>query len=395
MLPDYYEFQHSTKMISGKFSLENIPTELSMMGAGHPMILSDHVLYQIGTLSLVCDAIGSGDISIGAVFHEIPADSSSAVVNEIAKIYRREGCDSLVAVGGGSVLDTAKGVRMLLSNRAEDIMELLGCEILHRGHHIPFVAVPTTSGTGSESTLVAVIRNAVSGMKMEFISYYLQPDVTVLDARMTLTLPAKMTASTGLDALCHAIEACTCLQKNPLSDAYGTAAIRMIGEYLERAVKNGKDQKARLGLANASTMAGAAFSNSMVGMVHAIGHALGGICHVPHGDAMTILLPHCMEYNMDKLSKGYGELLLYMEGPEAYAATSEEERGTAMVKSVRSLEGRLHGLCGIPLTLKEAGVEKKDFEAVAKAAVNDGAMIVNPKQVDKEDVLMVLEKAYE
>ncbi len=395
MLPDYYEFQHSTKLLSGKLALENIPMELHMLGARCPMVLSDQVLFQIGTLKTVCDAVQADGILIGAVYHEIPADSSSAVVNEIAELYRRSGCDSLVAVGGGSVLDTAKGVRMLLSQQAEDIMELLGCEILSRGRHIPFVAVPTTSGTGSESTLVAVIRNAVSGMKMEFISYYLQPDVTVLDVRMTLTLPPKTTASTGLDALCHAIEACTCLQRNPLSEAYGTAAIRMIGRYLKRAVKNGRDEEARLGLANASTMAGAAFSNSMVGMVHAIGHALGGVCHVPHGDAMTILLPWCMEYNMEKLSDDYGELLLYLAGPETYAATPKEERGRAMAEQVRTLSGELHDLCGVPVTLKEAGVKREDFEAVAQAAINDGAMIVNPVKVDKSDVIAVLERAYE
>ncbi len=395
MIPDYYEFQHSTKLLSGKFSLENIPAELHMLGARCPMVLSDQVLAQIGTLKTVCDAVQEDGISIGAIYHEIPADSSSAVVNEIAELYRRFGCDSLVAVGGGSVLDTAKGVRMLLSQQVDDIMELLGCEILSRGRHIPFVAIPTTSGTGSESTLVAVIRNAQSGMKMEFISYYLQPDVTVLDVRMTLTLPPKTTASTGLDALCHAIEACTCLQKNPMSEAYGTAAIRMIGQYLERAVKNGRDEEARMGLANASTMAGAAFSNSMVGMVHAIGHALGGVCHVPHGDAMTILLPYCMEYNMEKLSKDYGELLLYLAGPEIYARTPEEKRGEAMVAQVRQLSGRLHQLCGVPVSLKEAGVKKEDFAAVARAAVDDGAMIVNPVEVTKKDVEAVLERAYE
>lgn len=198
-----------------------------------------------------------------------------------------------------------------------------------------------------------------------------------------------------MDTLCHAIEACTCLQKNPLSHAYGTAAIRMVADYLERAVENGKDKEARLGMANASTMAGAAFSNSMVGIVHGIGHALGGVCHVPHADAMTILLPFCMEYNMDHLSGEYGELLLFLSSPEEYAATPKEERGFAMVKKVRELGLRLGGRCGLPLTLKDAKVERESFEAVAKAALSDGAMIVNPKKADKEDVISILEKAYE
>lgn len=394
MMPEYYEFQHSTKLLSGKQALENIPAELHALEASRPMVLSDAVLKKIGTTDLVCDAVQQDGITIGAVFCEIPADSSSEVVNQIARCYRENGCDSLVAVGGGSVLDTAKGVRMLLSQKAEDIMELLGCEILTRGRHIPFAAVPTTSGTGSESTLVAVIRNAENGMKMEFISYYLQPDVTVLDSRMTMTLPSRITAATGMDTLCHAIEAYTCLQKNPVSDAYASAAVHMVGMYLEQAVKNGTDEEARLGMANASTMAGAAFSNSMVGMVHAIGHALGGICHVPHADAMTVLLPYCMEYNMEALGNLYGELLLHFAGAEAYAEIAPEDRGTAMVQEVRNLAARLHDRCGLPVSLKETSADPGLFEQAAAAALNDGAMIVNPVQVGKADVLEILRRAY-
>ena len=215
---------------------------------------------------------------------------------------------------------------MILSQGAKNMMELAGCEMIGYGKHIPFVAIPTTSGTGSEVTLVAVILNQCKNIKMEFISYYLLPDIAVLDPRMTIKLPPKMTAATGMDALCHAVESYTCMQKNPLSDSYAVAAINLIRENLLSVCENGNTKKGRLALANASLMAGVAFSNSMVGIIHAIGHALGGVSRVPHGEAMTILMPYCMEYNMDKLEKLYAELLLPIAGVEVYSNTPKEER---------------------------------------------------------------------
>lgn len=395
MLPSYYEFQNSTKILSGKNALENITYELKGLGASRPIILSDKVLEKIGSLQNVIDAMAETGMEPAAIFTDIPSDSSVTVVNKIGVVYHEIGCDSIVAVGGGSVIDTAKGVEMLISQDVRDLLELQGCESMTRGNHVPFIAVPTTSGTGSEMTLVAVIKNIEKSVKMEFISNYLLPDAAVLDPRMTATLPPKTTASTGFDALCHAIEAYSCNQKNPLSDAYATAAIKLVVENLEIAVMDGKNTKARLAMANASTMAGAAFSNSMVGMVHAIGHALGGVCKVPHGDAMTILLPFCMLYNYKKLGDIYGELLLYLEGPEVYAQTPADKRGEEAIKSVRRLQRRLHKMCGLPMTLKQAKVDKNDFDAVARTALNDGAMLVNPAAVEYDDVIMVLNQAYE
>lgn len=393
-LPDYYEFQHAPKVLSGKYALENLPVEFRNLGAGKPLLLSDTVLEKIGTVQIVVDALASGNVEIAGSYTDIPADSSVEIVNAIAEKYRMLGCDSILAVGGGSVIDTAKGVRMLLATGEKDMISLMGCENIQRGINVPFITVPTTSGTGSESTLVAVIKNEARKLKMEFISYYLQPDVAVLDVRMTETLPARMTASTGMDALCHAIEASSCLQKNPLSDAYASAAIAMIRDNLKKAVKNGKDKEARLALANASMMAGAAFSNSMVGIIHAIGHALGGVCHVPHGDAMTILLPHGMEYNKEKVGDIYGELLLPLAGAEVYAQTALEERGQKAIDAVREMGRELNEMCGLPVCLRDVGVQREDFEAVAKTAMNDGAMIVNPRQAGKADIIRILEAAY-
>lgn len=394
MIPNYYEYQNSAKILSGNFALENIPHELSSLGAKRPLILTDNTLKKIGTLQTLIDAIDVQDLEIGGIFTDIPTDSSIDTVTEVIKIYNAQKCDSLIALGGGSVIDTAKGVRMTLSQEKDDIMDLAGCELITYGKHIPFVAIPTTSGTGSEATLVAVILNKIQNIKMEFISYYLLPDVAVLDIRMTLTLPPKTTASTGMDALCHAIESYTCMQKNPLSDAYATSAIELIRDNLEEAVKNGGNKQARLAMANASLMAGAAFSNSMVGLIHAIGHSIGGISRVPHGDAMAILMPHCMRYNKDKLGEDYAKLLLYIAGPEVYSNTPKEKRADKTIECVETLLNKMNELTGLNKTLSDAGVKKEDFDKIAQASINDGAMIVNPKKADYEDVKNILKEAF-
>lgn len=394
MIPSYYEFQNSAKILSGKFALENIPNELKGFNAKKVLVLSDKTLEKIGTIQILIDAISDKNVEIGGIFTDIPQDSSIDVVDIIVGKYKELKCDSIIALGGGSVIDTAKGVRMVLSQEKENIMDLCGCELISYGKHIPFIAIPTTSGTGSEATLVAVILNKIQNVKMEFISYFLVPDVAVLDSRMTLTLPKKITASTGMDALCHAIESYTCLQKNPMSDAYAISAIEIIRDNIEIAVKEPNNQDARLEMANASLMAGVAFSNSMVGLIHAIGHALGGVSRVPHGDAMSILMPHCMRFNKDKLEKQYAKLLLYIAGEEVLINTPKEKRADKTIETIENLLNRLNKLSGLPTKLSDTGVKKENFDKIAKKALNDGAMIVNPKQVTYDDVIEILNKAY-
>ena len=394
MIPSYYEFQNSAKILSGKFALENIPNELKGFNAKKVLVLSDKTLEKIGTIQILIDAISDKNVEIGGIFTDIPQDSSIDVVDIIVGKYKELKCDSIIALGGGSVIDTAKGVRMVLSQEQENIMDLCGCELISYGKHIPFIAIPTTSGTGSEATLVAVILNKIQNVKMEFISYFLVPDVAVLDSRMTLTLPKKITASTGMDALCHAIESYTCLQKNPMSDAYAISAIEIIRDNIEIAVKEPNNQDARLEMANASLMAGVAFSNSMVGLIHAIGHALGGVSRVPHGDAMSILMPHCMRFNKDKLEKQYAKLLLYIAGEEVLINTPKEKRADKTIETIENLLNRLNKLSGLPTKLSDTGVKKENFDKIARKALNDGAMIVNPKHVTYDDVIEILNKAY-
>lgn len=390
----YFEFYNPVKILSGANALENIAFELQQRNAGRPMLLTDRVLTSVGLAGIVQESLRGSEVTLGAVYGEVPPDSSVHVVNEVGRIFRASGCDSIIALGGGSVIDTAKGLHILITQETDDIMKYMGVEILRAGRRLPFVVIPTTAGTGSEATLVAVIAHPERHVKMEFISYHLLPDLAVLDPRMTVTLPPRLTAATGVDALVHAIESYTCLQKNPLSDAYAWAALELIRDHLPAAVANGNGVESRMAMANASLMAGIAFSNSMVGLVHAIGHACGGICKVAHGDAMTILLPHVMEYNIDLLDGQYGRLLLALAGPELYAATPAAERGAKAIAVVRALIGQLHQACGLPMRLRDVKVTEADLPAIARTAMNDGALLLNPKEAGLNDVLAILQKAY-
>ena len=391
----YYEFKLPSKILSGAEALGHIPHELNTLGAFRPLLLSDEGLEKVGSVKILLESLAQGGMTAVETFCHIPPDSSIQVVNQVAALYRQLGCDALIALGGGSVIDTAKGVGMVLAQEGHDLLESAGCEVLPRGNHVPFVAVPTTAGTGSEATLVAVVANPETKVKMEFISYHLLPDVAVLDPRMTETLPPRITASTGFDALVHAIEAATCLQRNPVSDAFAEKAMGQIARALPVAVREGKNRKARMVMANGSLLAGAAFSNSMVGLVHAIGHALGGVCRVAHGDAMTILLPAVMQYNLPVCRERYGELLLHLAGPEVYAQTPADQRAEKTIEFLTRLRRELADLCGLPTCLQETGkVNRSDFDAVAKKALNDGAIVVNPAQADYPDIIAILEEVW-
>ena len=393
MLPEYYEFKNSVKIISGRNAIENIAFELNNLGCNKPLILTTKSMVKNGQLKIATDSMEKSNIEIGYIFMDIPQDSSVEVVNEISRLYKDKKCNGIIAMGGGSVIDTAKGVNILVSTDTNDLKEHMGLEILN-GKLKPLIVIPSTSGTGSEATLVSVIADTSRDVKMEFISYNILPDVAILDARMTLSLPAKLTASTGIDALTHSIEAVTGLQKNPLSNVYALTAIELIGRYLKTAVEDGKDQEARLAMANASLMAGVAFSNSMVGIVHAIGHSCGAVCNVAHSDAMTILLPHCMELNLDLCEEDYSRILLAFSGPEIYSETPKSQRGQRCIDEIRNYIMELNKISALPIRLRDVGVKEEDFETIAKSAINDGAAIVNPVEVTLARVKDILKKAY-
>ena len=396
VIPEYYEFFNSVKIISGYKALETIPFELSRLGAKRPIIITDKGVAQAGLIKHVVDSFSGTDTVIGAVFDETPQDSSNVVVNQIASIYRANNCDSIIAVGGGSAIDTAKGVNIVITENSDDLLKFMGNYRLNKPMK-PFVVIPTTAGTGSEVTMVAVIANPEKNVKMAFTSDLLLPKFAVLDPRMTASMPPKITAATGMDALTHAVEAFIGTQKNPVSDAFAAAAMELIRDNIKTAVTDGGNKDVRLAMANAALLAGLAFSNSMVGIVHATAHATGGVCHVPHGIANSILLPCGLEFYIGKSpkTKEYIEsLLLHVAGPEVYVQTSPAERAAKAVTAIRNITGELNKLCGLPVRLSEAGVTEDKLESIAKTALNDGAISFSPVEVSFAEALGVLKAAY-
>jgi alcohol dehydrogenase len=392
MIPAYYEFCNSTKIVSGTGAIEHIGYELAALGASRPLVLTNTQLLELKVATIVLDALADTEAEVAAVYENVPVDSSAAVVDDVARVFRDAGADSIVAVGGGSVLDTAKGAVIVLTHGGE-LMEHRGAESLAGRRAVTFIAVPTTAGTGSEVTSAAVIKDTERHLKMGFTSLSLLPDVAVLDPRLTVKLPPRLTASTAADALTHAVEAFSCVQANPLSDCYARAAIDLIREYLPQVFDNPRASEPRLALANAAMLAGVSFSNAMVGIVHAMGHAAGGVAGVPHGDAMAVLLPHGMAYNLGVAGDRYGELLLNLAGPEVYASTEPDKRGLAAIEAVHAILRMLHERAGLPLSLGEMGVLPERVPDIATAALDDGAMSMNPKQPTYEDLIEILKGA--
>jgi len=393
-MKSYYEFFCPVKIIAGHKALEHIPFELSLLQAKRPMVITDKGVVGAGLLAPVEAALEAADTPVAARFSDVPPDSSLQTVRAAAELYRQAKCDAILAIGGGSVIDTSKGVNILVSEGGDDLLQFVGAHNLKRPLK-PLFVLPTTAGTGSEVTMVAVISDIDRGVKLPFTSYFLLPNAAVLDPRMTLTLPPAITAMTAMDAMTHAVEAYTCLGANPISDAYATAAVRKVSESLLRVMDTPGDADARLELAQASTMAGIAFSNSMVGLTHSLGHSLGAVCHLPHGLCMSLFLPYVLEYNRDVAAVRIGELLLPLAGADAFAATPSAERADATISRLRALRDELFTRCGLPRTLRETGkVEENQLAQVAALAINDGPIIYNPREADQADLLAILQRAW-
>lgn len=401
-MPGYYEYCCRVKVVAGHDVLERIPEMLDRVQASRPMIVTDRGVAGAGLIDIVTGAMGN-KVTIGGIEDDVPPDSSLEAVQRIAEAYRKNACDALIAVGGGSVLDTAKGANIMVSEETDDLLAFSGAGMLK--HRLkPLIAIPTTAGTGSETTQAAVIKDHARHQKMIFVSYFLLPDAAVLDSRMTLTLPPAITAATAMDALTHAMEAYTCLAKNPLSDASAISAIELIAEHLMPVMKQPDHREGRLALAVAATLAGMAFSNAMVGMVHNIGHATGAVCGVPHGTCMAILLSYGLEYNLHRNGHLTAELLLALEGADVYARTPRHQRAQRVIARVREMNQSLHDITQgqHPRCLREiydrdgnAAVPFERLSDIAAAAKNDGAAIINPEDLDDEDYRMVLEHAWD
>ncbi|WP_323945079.1 iron-containing alcohol dehydrogenase [Aeromonas hydrophila] len=391
----YYDFFCPVKLMAGEQALEQLAGELAGLGSRRPLLLTDKGVSGTGLATLLAGVLAEGELPVAAIWDEIPADSSTAVVERIAARYRELGCDSLVALGGGSVIDTAKAVNILASMGGTRLLDYAGAGCLTRPLQ-PLAVVPTTAGTGSEVTLVAVIKDEASGRKVPFTSPFLLPQLAVLDPRLTQGLPLNITAATAMDAMTHAIEAFIGNAKNPVSDALALMAVEKIANALPQVLSNPQDKRLRLQLAEGSTLAGMAFSNSMVGLVHALGHSLGARCHLPHGLCMNLFLPTVLDYNRPGIDPELARLLLPLVGAERFAAIPAAARAQAAIEALQALRDTLWQAVKLPRTLREAGVtDKALLPEIRDLAINDGALLYNRKDADRTQLLGLLELAWE
>ncbi|MDM5061449.1 iron-containing alcohol dehydrogenase [Aeromonas salmonicida] len=391
----YYDFFCPVKLMAGEQALEQLAGELAGLGARRPLLLTDKGVSGTGLATLLANVLAEGELPVADIWDEIPADSSTAVVERIAARYRELECDSLVALGGGSVIDTAKAVNILASMGGGRLLDYAGAGCLTKPLQ-PLAVVPTTAGTGSEVTLVAVIKDEASGRKVPFTSPFLLPQLAVLDPRLTQGLPLNITAATAMDAMTHAIEAFIGNAKNPVSDALALMAIEKIANALPKVLQSPQDKQLRLQLAEGSTLAGMAFSNSMVGLVHALGHSLGARCHLPHGLCMNLFLPTVLDYNRPGIDPELARLLLPLVGAERFAATPATERAQASIQALCALRDSLWQAVKLPRTLREAGITDKGLlPEIRDLAINDGALLYNRKDADRAQLLDLLERAWE
>ncbi len=345
------------------------------------------------------------------VFSEIEPEPSEAQIRAGVETLRRIRPDCLIGVGGGSVLDAAKAIRLFFENPDLSVQELSLPFLDARkrvarypriAHQLRLIAVPTTSGTGSEVSPAAVV--TVGKRKVTLVDYSLVPDVAIVDPLLTLSLPSKVTADTGIDALTHAMEAAVSIFASPYTDAFCVQAVRLIFDALPRAVTDGSDLEARTNMANAATLAGLAFSNAFVGVNHALAHPLGARFGIPHGRANGILLSHVMRYNASIPSKfmpapGYSAYV----APEKYAQlgwviglgghTVDERRERFFNKVDELLDA-----VGVPRSLADAGVTEADFEAalpqLAREAFEDPSLRTNPRMPLVSELLDLLRAAW-
>lgn len=382
-MQEFFEYSLGARVLYKSGLARELGQVFAGLGA-RAFVIADKGVSAAGLLDPVL--AGLGDVELAGVYDDVPANSSVSVVMEAAAAAREVGADLVVAVGGGSPIDTAKAVRILLTNGG-DLLDYQGYNVID-APLVPMVAIPTTGGTGSEVTPFAVIRDEEQDLKLSFASRFLVPDLAVLDPELTRTLPPRLTAATGMDALSHAVETFVSTENNPFSDSMALYAIDMIATNLRDAVHNGDDMDARGQMLLASCMAGIACANSFFGVIHALSHAAGGRFAVHHGTANAIFMPHGMRFNSAVVPDRYVRVARAM-GVNAGGRSDREviEDGINAVSTLASD-------CGLPTRLSEVGVPEEALPELAAIALVDGAIFHNPRIASEEDLLELLRAAY-
>lgn len=377
---EFTQFQVPTRIVMRPGLVQDCGAEWGALSVRRPLLLADAGVERAGLLATVQRGLAAAGAEIAASYTAIPPNSEVRVVQACVESARRHRADSVVAVGGGSVIDTAKLTALLLTHGGT-LDDYAGAQTIP-GPLWPVLAIPTTAGTGSEVTQAALVYDAQTQRKLSFVDEHLRPRLALLDPELTRSLPPLLTAATGMDAIVHAIEAYVDIQHGVFSDACAAQALQLARRWLLPAVQRGDDLEARSAMLAAATLAGIAFDHSMVGVVHAMAHALGALAPIHHGTANAILLPLGMEYNREACSDRYAALARALQLTDA-GHDGDDVRAAAVLRTwIETLRQELHTACGLPRTLAEAQLDRVLIPQIAAIAEEDGASFYNPRPVE-------------
>lgn len=357
------------------------------MGIQRALIVTDPGIIQFGLLDGATENLKQNNISCH-IYSDVVADPPESVVMDAVRIAQEFGCDGVIGFGGGSSMDVAKLLAVLIKGK-QALADIYGIDQI-TGGRLPLMQVPTTAGTGSEATMVSIITTGET-TKAGVVSRTLLADKIVLDASLTIGLPPAITAATGIDAMVHAIEAFTTKsKKNPLSDMLACEALRLMADNIEIAVKQGDNLKARSAMLLGAMLAGQAFANAPVAAVHALAYPLGGNYHIPHGLSNSLVLPHVLRFNASHASELYARLAAIIlpdqQLPDDSVATTELLADHFLV---------LADDLGLPTTLRQMNIEEGDLPMLADQAVLQQRLLVNnPREVSLEDALAIYRQAF-
>lgn len=382
-----FTFNTTKSVICEPGAIQRLGTIVKEQIGNRVLIVTDPGLIKAGLLSRATDALDQAGVHY-RVFDGVVADPPVAVVEAALADARAAEIDGVIGFGGGSSMDIAKVIALLIGG-GEKLDDIYGVGMA-KGQRIPLIQIPTTAGTGSEVTPISII-TVGEAEKKGVVAPQLLPDLALLDAELTLGLPAPVTAATGIDSMVHAIESYTSASanNNPVSRTLAREALRLLGANIETAVKDGQNVQARSNMLLGAMLAGQAFANSPVAAVHALAYPIGGIFHVPHGLSNALVLPHVMRFNASACTNAYATL-----APNAFpdlAEVPEQQRVDQFIDRLEALSADI----GLEQTLREVGIGEADLPVMAADAMKQTRLLVNnPREVSEADALAIYQAAF-
>jgi alcohol dehydrogenase class IV len=369
---------------------EEALSHLTQLTGRLAVIVADQNMVRLGLTRLVTEQLDTAGIA-HVIFDETEPEPSLQLVQRCAAVLEQHQPDWIIALGGGSCIDAAKAAWLLYENPGVDLAGVNPFDQYVMREKAHLIAIPTTSGTGSEATWYAVLTDTAEQRKVGVGSRQMLPDLIILDPELIVSLPPSITADTGLDALTQAIESHSSTWHNDFSDALCVHAVKLICEYLPRAYADGSDREAREHMHNAATIAGVGFGNSQATLAHAMGHALGALFHVPHGRSVALFLPYTMEFAANAGTDRYVEIAQALGLP----AREGREGAVNLITTIRELEAKLHQ----PQSISELGITAEAYanalpELIAKAEM-DTQIVTSPRIPDTDELRRLFEHAYE